>query len=161
MYGKVMSLPDAAMLVFWRLAADLPAAELDEVERELGDPAVHPMALKKKLAERIVALYHGADAAARARESFEAQFSRRETPEELEEFGRDDVLGATKNDKPNVLDLAAASGMAPSRSALRRLFDQGAVDLDGVRVTVWDEPVDLGSSHVLRIGRRMKRYVPR
>ena len=157
MFGKVMSIPDAAMGSFWRLVADCEPHELEHVEAELKDPAVHPMELKKRLAARIVTLYHGADAAARARRDFETQFSRGSVPEDLEEFG----LESAASGAPSVVDLAVASGIAVSRSAARRLVEQGAVDLDGTRVDSWDFKVDPGSVHVLRIGKKMKRYVPR
>ena len=158
MFGKIMSLPDPAMAPFWRLVADCNEEEWARLEKDLADPSVHPMELKKRLGERIVRLYHGVDAAARARRDFEAQFSRHAVPEDLEEFDHEAIRSLGSN--PNLLEFAMASALAPSRTALRRLFEQGAVDLDGERAKVWDVPVDLGSSHVLRIGRKMKRYVP-
>ncbi len=161
MFGKIMSLPDGAMGAFWRLVTDATAEELASIERDLADPAVNPMVVKQRLGERIATMYHGPEAAARARKDFETQFSRREVPEDLEQFGREALLGATaKAGSPNIVDFAVASGIAPSRSAARRLVDQGAVDLDGKPVKGWDTPVDPDTAHVLRAGRKMKRYLP-
>jgi len=156
MFGKVMSLPDSVMSLYWRLVSGVSAAELEAVERDLADPKVHPMEMKKRLAEQIVRLYHGAEAGTRGRRDFELQFSRKEVPEDLQVFGATPAAGATLS----IVDLAVASGIATSRSAARRLVEQGAVDLDGVRVGAWNATVDPDHEHVLRVGRRMKRYVP-
>ena len=160
MFGKVMSLPDQAMPLYWRLVTDAGPDELAAVGRELADPAVNPMGVKQRLGERLVTMYHGAPAAARARADFEAQFSRHEVPEHLEEFGREQVLAASEMGAPGVVEMLVASGIAASKSAARRLIQQGAVDLDGSRVGSLEHPVDLGIPHVLRGGRRMRRYRP-
>jgi tyrosyl-tRNA synthetase len=162
MFGKVMSLPDQVMPIYWRLVTDCDEREWGQLEMELADPASHPMELKKRLGERIVRMYHGEAAAERARQAFDAQFSRRGVPEDLEEFGRETVLALPRETAQpfSIVDLAVASGIAASRSAARRLVEQGAVELDGERVGSWDAPIDLEARHVLRIGKRMKRYVP-
>jgi tyrosyl-tRNA synthetase len=161
MFGKVMSLPDAVMATYWILVTDAGADELATIERELADPKVNPMTIKKRLGERLVTMYHGADAATRARADFETQFSRREVPEHLEDFGTRQVEKAMGGvAKPFIVEFAVASGMAESKSAARRLVQQGAVSLDGRRVERIDELVELDREHVLRVGRRMKRYRP-
>src|SRR5262249_23345983 len=101
MFGKIMSVPDAAMPLYWRLVSGAADDELARVERELADPSVNPMGVKKRLGERIVSLYHGAEAAARARVDFEAQFSRKEVPDDLEEFG---PMTATQGTRPSIVD---------------------------------------------------------
>jgi tyrosyl-tRNA synthetase len=157
MFGKIMSLPDETMGLYWRLVTRLGSDELQRIERQIADGSVHPMELKKRLGSRIVSLYHGEEAAERARGDFEAQFSRREIPAELEEFGP----GSMVNDsKPGIVDLIVASGIAASRGAARRLIQQGAVDLDGVRIEGPETAVDPRIAHVLRVGRKMRRYVP-
>jgi tyrosyl-tRNA synthetase len=157
MFGKIMSLPDAAMPLYWRLVSGAEGEDLVRIEGEMKDPATHPMAMKKRLAERIVHLYHGAEDASRARTDFEKQFSRKEVPDDLEEFRLDGFAPGTRL---SIVDLAVASGIASSRSAARRLVEQGAVDLDGQRIGAWDAPVDPSVEHILRVGRRMKRYLP-
>jgi len=156
MFGKIMSLPDQAMSLYWRLVSGAAPDHLAAVEKELADPATHPMTMKKRLAQQIVTLYHGAEAADRARLDFEKQFSRKEIPDDLEEF----TLDGGRQAPPLIIDFAVASGIASSRSAARRLVEQGAVDLDGERISSWDAQVDPRKEHILRIGRKMKRYVP-
>jgi tyrosyl-tRNA synthetase len=161
MFGKIMSLPDALMPVFWRLVTDVDEATLSTVDRQLADPNVNPMTVKKRLGERIVTLYHGSRSAEEARQDFEAQFSRREAPERLESFGRRELQEAMgERSAPSIVDFLVASGVAATRSAARRLIDQGAVTLDDAPIRAWDTAVAPDVAHVLRAGRKMKRYLP-
>ncbi len=160
-FGKVMSIPDKVLALYWRLVSDATPQELDAVERDLGDSAVNPMGLKERLGERLVTMYHGAAAAERARRDFEAQFSRREVPETLEEFHRAHVYAAQgQAPRAGIVEFLVAAGLAPSKSGARRLVEQGAVSIDGERVSTLDTPVSLEDCFVLRAGRRMRRYRP-
>jgi tyrosyl-tRNA synthetase len=153
-YGKTMSLPDDAMPLYWRLVAAAEGDEVEEIERLSEDPAVNPMTLKKRLAHRLVALYHGAGAADRAQANFERQFSLREAPADLPEWR------AESSNPMGIKDLLVKTGLAVSGSDAWRAVDQGAVAVDGARVTDRtyqhrpDRPV------VLRRGRRMVRVLP-
>jgi tyrosyl-tRNA synthetase len=158
MFGKVMSLPDQVMETFWQLATDASEEELSAVRRDLNDSRVNPMVVKKQLGERLVALYHDRDAAAHARADFEAQFSRKEVPENLEVFEADEASGFPA--RPTIVNFAMASGMCGSRSEVRRLLDAGAIEIDGERIRGVETLVRPELEHILRIGRRMKRYLP-
>ncbi len=151
MFGKLMSLPDTVMSVYWRLVAGLDAGAEAQILRELADPASHPMVLKKRLAATITGLYHGPAAADRAREQFETQFSRREIPSDLPVWdpGTDSELG--------IKDLLVRSGLARSGSDAWRAVDQGAVSIDQVKVADRSHRQNLLSPFVLRLGRRMVR----
>ncbi len=161
MFGKLMSLPDAVIGLYWRLVSDADDDELAGVERDLADRTVNPMSVKKRLAERIVRIYHGADASKSAREDFEAQFSRRGTPEHLDEFGPDEIAAAVGHaPRAGIVEVIVAAGMAPSKSAARRLVQQNAVSVDGQRIGDLEFPIELGRAFVLRAGRQMKRFRP-
>jgi len=153
-FGKVMSLPDAVMGQFWRLTTDASPEELAAVERELADPAVNPMLVKKRLAARLVTLYHAAAAAERAQRDFETQFSRREIPEDLP------VWIAEAPGVIGIKDLLVRSGLAKSGSEAWRAVDQGAVSIDRTRITDRHHRQALGVPFVLRLGRKMIRVEP-
>lgn len=161
MFGKVMSIPDALMASYWRLVTDASEADLAEVDAQLNEKGRNPMIVKKRLAQRLVRMYHGDEAADRALEGFEAQFSRKEVPADLEEFHRPDVDAVPRNTaQPGVVEFIVGSGIATTKSAARRLIEQGAVQLDGVRVTGLDQPVEPAREFVLKVGRKFKRYKP-
>ena len=161
MFGKVMRLPDGVMSLYWRLVTDADAVERADIDAALADGARNPMEIKKRLGHRIVRMYHGDDAAAAAQEAFAAQFSRREVPADLEEFGRSDLARVAKDaSAATIVDALVASGISDSRSAARRLVEQKAVRVDEALVESWDKAVDPGTTFVLRAGRKMKRYKP-
>ena len=155
MFGKIMSLPDPMMSLFWRLATDAEPRELEAIGRELADPGVNPMSIKKRLAGRIVTLYHGAEAARRAQQNFEAQFGRREIPADLP------VWTADSAGEIGIKDLLVRSGLARTGSEAWRAVDQGAVSIDQTRVSDRNHRQSLEAAFVLRLGRRMIRVEPR
>jgi tyrosyl-tRNA synthetase len=162
MFGKVMSIPDSVLETFWRLTTDANESELADVTRSLADHGENPMVVKKRLAHRLVRMYHTAGAADQAQDYFETVHGRREVPEHMvEEFYEEEVRRHSKNQEaPSIVDFICASGMAATRSAARRLIQQGAVQLDDNPVRAWDEGVDPTTSHVIRAGRKIKRYRP-
>jgi tyrosyl-tRNA synthetase len=152
MFGKIMSLPDGIMMTFWRLVADTSKAEIDAIEHGLR-AGENPMAVKKRLGLRIVGMYHGEAAATQAQAQFETQFSRREIPDDLPVL-RLPVEGA------GIKDILVAAGFAESGSAAWRAVEQGAVRIDGERVTDRSFRWTGGRPFVLKLGRRMARIEP-
>jgi tyrosyl-tRNA synthetase len=118
-YGKTMSIPDTATERYLRLVADLAPAEVEAVL------AAGPRDAKAALARRLVTRLHGADAAARAEEDFERRFRRRETPQEVPEH-----RPANPADLPGTM---VELGWYPTRSAARRVAEQGGVRINGER----------------------------
>src|SRR5439155_21028846 len=107
-----------------------------------------------QLDRRIVRTYHGEPAAAKAQEHFEARFSRREVPEDLPTWTR------SGSDAMGIKDLLVASGLASSGSAGWRAVEQGAVSIDGVRISEKNHRQVLDGPLVLRLGRKMIRVEP-
>ncbi len=140
MFGKLMSVSDALMYDYYELlTSEDPAAVKAE----------HPMEAKKKLAGLVTARFHGAEQAAAARAHFEQVFSRKELPEEMETY---------RAEKPGKLSyLMVAAGLAKGMNEARRLISQGAVRLDGEKVSedILFEPRPC----VLQVGRRQFRKI--
>jgi len=89
-----------------------------------------------------------------AQEEFERVFSRRENPTDMEEV----VLSA--EDAPGgqifIVKLLVQTGLAPSNKEARRLLTQGAVQLNGEKITEARD-VDLGEESIVKVGRRFLR----
>jgi tyrosyl-tRNA synthetase len=148
-FGKLMSLPDGLIVPYLRLVSDATDEEIAAVEADLA-AGNNPMLAKKAMAERIVALYHGPEAARHARESFESQFSQRGRPLEA-------VLWTLPAGAPmGVRALLVATGLAKTGGDARRKIEEGAVELDGRPVTDVQAEVALRADppHALRLGRR-------
>ncbi len=157
MFGKVMSLPDPLILTYFELLTDVPDGELKEMKRGLESGGVRPMELKKRLGRDIVGQFHPANAATQAQEAFERVFQQRQAPDDVPELAvsaATDGVQAADGDGATVevTRFLAATGLAPSRSQAKRLLDQGAVELDGQRVSQETARVAYGA--ILKVGRR-------
>jgi len=149
MYGRVMSIPDASMPGWVRLLGFGRWPELlDQVaELEAGDG--DPLAAKQALATRVVERFHGSKAALEAAEHFRRVVQLRELPEEIPLVRL--AVGATGS--LGLLDAMRKALALPSNAEARRLIAQGAVELDGARVS--DPTCRLtAGTHVIRAGRR-------
>src|SRR5271165_1561560 len=85
MYGKVMSISDEMMWRYYDLLTDVRSEQIAAMKADAASGKAHPMALKKKLAEGIVADFHSPEAASKAAEDWAKQFQRDLVPEDVEE----------------------------------------------------------------------------
>jgi tyrosyl-tRNA synthetase len=128
MYGKVMSISDEMMWRYYELLTDVQVADIEKMKRE-----VHPMQAKKDLAQRIVADFHSAEAAAKAAEDWTKQFQKDEVPEDVEEVAvaLTEIGGFvyTNDGRVNVRAdrLLVRCGLAVSISDAGRKIKEGAV----------------------------------
>jgi tyrosyl-tRNA synthetase len=146
MYGKTLSIPDAAMAEWYRLLFDREA------------PADVPARdAKRALARDIVERFWGAEEAAAAEEHFDRVFVRRDVPDEVEE-----APFAAENGSVHLPALIAET-FGGSRSEARRILAQGGVKLDGAALgpDEQDVPADRLDGAVLQVGKRRFRRLRR
>lgn len=122
MFGKAMSIPDSLMPTFFELVTDASPDEVAQIKNALASGEGNPRDLKEDLARRIVALYHGADAAQREAADFRARFSLREFPEETAERAEFPLSTAA-----NLTQLMQAFGIVKSAREAQRLCQQNAI----------------------------------
>ncbi len=154
-YGKVMSIPDSLIINYFELVTDVPDKELKEFKQGLEDKTINPMELKKRLGREIITQLYDQQAAAEAEGHFERTVQRKEIPEEIPEyrlsFGE---LAAQRGGKVgiDISRLLVATRLTKSRSEASRLIAQGAVSIDGKKVTSNVAPVQSGS--IIKVGKR-------
>lgn len=146
--GKLMSVADEVMFRYMELLTDAPREEIARRREDARAGRVNPRDLKMALAQRVVARFHGAEAADEAKARWEAQFSRREVPEDMPEVEID--AGGAPLWIPKAL---AQAKLATSNSDGRRRVEQGAVYVDGERVTDVDATLAPGR-YVIKAGKR-------
>jgi tyrosyl-tRNA synthetase len=153
MFGKTMRIPDEVLPEYARLAVRWPSSQVDALATGLKNGSISPMDEKKRIAEDLVALYHGRDAARAARDRFERTIQRGEIPAEMPELP---LAGRSK-----LVDLIVAAGFAESKRAAARLIGEGGVRIDG---TVASDPSARWTAEgpaVLQVGsRKFARIVP-
>jgi tyrosyl-tRNA synthetase len=152
-YGRTLSIPDALLEEWWRLASGLPAAE---VEAALEGVRANPYTSKRALAARIVELYHGAGAARAASDRFDQVFRRREVPDDIpvHELAADDPALGVQNGEAALSRLLVRVGLATSNADAQRQIEQGAVQVDGAKVSARDARVAVSGELVLQKGKR-------
>ncbi len=140
-YAKLMSISDELMWRYYTLLTDLAP---DEITAERA--AARPMASKMALGRRIVADFHGAEAAARAEEEWRRVHQQHQAPSELRA-----LRVAPGAHKPHALLVAA--GLAKSNGEAVRLLRQRAARRDGEVLAAGAELVlAAGESFVLSVG---------
>jgi len=153
-FGKTMRIPDPLIYDYFLLATDIPAGELPAIKRELGDPATNPSTVKRRLAARLVTLYHSAADAAGAENEFNRMFREKESPEEIQEAALTAPGGHI-----GIIQLLVDATLVPSKNEARRMIGQGAVSVDGVRITDQNASIDITAGVVVRVGKRGFRRV--
>lgn len=150
MYGKLMSIPDDLTSVYVERLAAWDESQTAEARQALA-AGKDPMGWKSRLAEHLVELYHGTEAAAAAREHFDRVVRRKEEPEDVPE--QEIVAWAPTLWLPKLLK---ECGLAPSTSEARRLIESGAVLVDGEKVAgpETELPGHEGASYRLKVGKR-------
>jgi tyrosyl-tRNA synthetase len=144
MYGKVMSVPDKAMGLFYRLVTRWTPPEIATLEKDLAEGRIHPRDAKMRLAREIVSIYHSESAAAHAEREFVRVFQQHDLPDEFPEYQLQN--GQT------VLDVLLAGGLVSSKSEGRRMLEQHGVRLDGQ--TISDGNQTFPHPGVLQVGKR-------
>ena len=146
-FGKVMSIPDRLMESYFQLLTDLP---MDEVRQQIAD---HPRDAKIRLAKHLISWLHDQQAADAAEAEFITQFVNKKAPDEMPEF----QVGPGPH---KLAPLLVQAGLASSNGEAMRKIKEGAVSIEGEKVTdpqkqwTFDHPV------AVRLGRRYARLKP-
>jgi tyrosyl-tRNA synthetase len=140
MFGKLMSIPDDVMGTYYRLLLYEPL-----------DPDRHPAEAKRELARRLVARFHGSDAAGPAEEHFDQLHVHREVPEDVPAVRVHAGAGGEVH-----LPALIAREFGVSTSEARRLLSQGGVKVDGEAIDGdrLDIPLAELEGKVLQVGKR-------
>jgi tyrosyl-tRNA synthetase len=145
-YGKVMAFPDEHIAPAFELLTDSDMEEVKTVEKRMKKE--NPMILKKELALKLTTELKGEKAAIKAQEQFEEIFQKNNIEVELEEKS---AKGAK-----NILDIMTNTGISKSKSIARRLIEQGAVQIDGEKVTSWQRDIRK-KEFVIKAGKKVVR----
>jgi len=146
-YGKVMSIPDSLIIDYFELVTDVSDRELGEFKQELSQGTINPMILKKRLAREIVIQLYSQKAAGEAEEHFVKVFQKGEVPEKIQEFRL-----SFKSEYIPISRLLVKAELAESFGEANRLIRQGAVSIDGKRISSNEARYAHGS--IIKVGKR-------
>lgn len=170
-YGKTMSIADDLILNYFTLLTDVPDKEIEEMRKDLYESRLNPMLAKKKLAFLLTEQFQGSRAAEEAAGEFEQVFQKRGVPEGIPSFivgGVSEGISAVPAsatqvnwDNWDMADVLAGTALASSRSEAKRLIAQGAVEIDGVRVSdLKEDKKKIKNESVIKVGsRKFKKII--
>lgn len=126
LYGKIMSLPDSAILPCFELITDLPMSEVESIRKELEKSSVNPMDYKKRLAHKIVEQYNDAGVAADAQRIFEQNYQEGKKDVSAQEISIEKSL--------KLYELLLTNLSIGSASVAKQLIHQGGVKINGKKI---------------------------
>ena len=155
MFGKVMSITDELVPMYYRLCSTCSLDEVEAIDRAFKDGTADPYQLKRALGRNIVDLYHGAGEGERAERAFDDLFKKHEIPDDVPEVAID--LAPNEDGTVYLAKVLVDAGLCKSAGEARRMIDQGSVKIDGAKVepksyNVAPETVRPGM--VLQVGKR-------
>ncbi len=133
-FGKTMSISDDVMWDYYRLLLLKENQEIEKLKQ------IHPMESKKQLAKELTALFYGDAAAENELKAFAQVFSKGEDPDEMPELNLNNI----QNGFPTLVNILSESNLFDSKGQIRRLIAQGAVKVDGEKVS--DGEMDMTKS---------------
>jgi tyrosyl-tRNA synthetase len=143
MYGKLMSIPDDAMPLYFKLLTRIPPAEITMIETNLKNGSLHPRDAKMMLALHVTSIFYGEKEAENAQNDFVKRFQQHAIPDTVEEY-------QLKIEK-TLIDVMVNSGLVSSKSEARRMIEQKGVRLNS---EVVQDVETLVSKGVLQVGKR-------
>lgn len=148
MFLKVMSLPDTSIMNYFELCTDLSMEEIAKIAEDIVTGG-NVRAIKMRLAQEIVTMYHSASASEDAKKFYETK-SAGEIPENV---------SPSQGPPAQLSEFIFNQGFATSKSDARRKIEQGGVEIDGERILDWQYEVGTkDNGKVMSVG---KNYMVR
>ncbi len=147
-FGKLMSISDDLMWRYFELLSFRPMTEIDGFRQDI-DGGTNPRDVKFLLGEELVDRFHGEGEGTKARENFIARFQKGAMPEDIPDITLD-----SGGEGMLITALLSQAELVKSTSEAMRMVQQGAVRIDGERVSDKKLEISAKSTHVYQIGKR-------
>jgi tyrosyl-tRNA synthetase len=148
MFGKLMSVSDELMWRYFELLSFRPLQEIERLQQDVQQ-GMNPRDVKFQLGQEIVERFHDKAAAESALAAFIARFQKGAMPDEMPELSIDANGGEIK-----IANLLKDASLTGSTSDAFRMIKQGAVRIDGERITDKGLSIAAGNTHVFQVGKR-------
>ena len=148
MFGKIMSISDELMWRYFELLSFRPMQEINQFQHDVREGS-NPRDIKFLLAQEIITRFHDASAAESAKQDFIARFARGAMPDDMPE-----TTVSLEQGTIGIAALLKQAGLTSSTSESFRMIQQGAVKLDGERVSDKGLELERGSVVIAQVGKR-------
>jgi len=147
MFGKIMSVNDDLMWRYFELLSFRPMSEIESFRQETRE-GKNPRDIKFLLAEEIISRFHSAAAAAAAKQDFITRFAKGAMPDDMPE------ITLNSEESIGIAAMLKQAGLTSSTSESFRMIQQGAVKIDGEKVSDKGIKLERGSIIVAQVGKR-------
>ena len=148
MFGKLMSISDELMWRYFELLSFRPLSEIEQLRKQMEEGR-NPRDIKFELGTEIVARFHSPAAAEQAQQNFVARFQKGAMPDDMPEV----ELAASAEGLP-IANVLKDAGLTTSTSESLRMIRQGAVKLDGEKISDTRLKLEPGQKLVCQVGKR-------
>lgn len=148
MFGKIMSISDTLMWRYLELLSFKPLSEIESLKKAALE-GKNPRDIKIDLAKELIARFHDQNAAESAHQDFIQRFSQNQLPDDLPEITVNAPQGFLK-----IANLLKEAGLVATTSEAMRQIDQGAVKINGEKISDKQLQINVGSQQVYQVGKR-------
>ena len=148
MFGKIMSVSDELMWRYFELLSFRPISEIDQWQKQCQEGA-NPRDFKVKLAQEIIERFHNKQSAQKALEDFEARFKQGAIPEDIQH-----IELTTSKGYYAIANLLKDANLTASTSEAIRMIKQGALKIDGEKVSDTKLQIPAETEQVYQLGKR-------
>jgi tyrosyl-tRNA synthetase len=152
-YGKTMSITDELITRYFELVTPVSNEDVRKIREDMSSGKLNPRDAKMRLAKVLVTMFHGSEEALAAEKEFIAVFQKGALPDDIP----DAVIPQDELDDDGTIwlpKLLTAAGLANSTSSGKRSIKQGAVRIDGEKITDPEHRVLVTSGMIVQIGKR-------
>jgi tyrosyl-tRNA synthetase len=148
MFGKIMSISDTLMWRYYELLSFKSVKEIADIKKGVEEGA-NPRDAKFALAREIIERFHSAQAAKNALDNFVSQFAKGAVPEDMPEVKLEGGVDGLR-----IANLLKDASLVSSTSEGMRMIRQGAVKIDGEKVSDTALVIKAGAELVIQVGKR-------
>lgn len=147
MFGKLMSVSDELMWRYYDLLSFKTRGQIEQLKNAVTDGR-NPRDVKIELAKEIIERFHDKNQAETAHQAFIDRFQKGEIPEDLDEQIIDNPESMA------ISQLMKLMQLSKSTSESIRLINQGAVKVNGERVSDPTVKLDNNEVYIIQVGKR-------
>ena len=149
MYEKIMKIPDNLIIKYYELCTDVYPEQIDIIKQRLKS-GENPRDIKMELAKEITGLYHSREETEKAEETFKIAFQKKIAPDDIPILK---VNTKQQNVGLAIVDALMLAGKYKSKSEIKRLMSQGAIKINGEKVTEISLITEIKSDTIVQVGK--------
>ena len=146
-FGKTMSIPDAIIYRYFQLCTKLSREELLQIKSDLEGGEINPRDIKRRLGRELVKIYYDEATADNAIEEFDKLFIKKEIPDDIPELKMNE-------DEMKLTELLSITKLTESNSNSRRMIEQGAVSINGEKISDVNFIAKIENEMIIKVGKR-------